>query len=183
MEKRNKHLKKKKKSIIVLVSFLFFLLIIALYFVIILVSPLNKTEFAQRINYCHNRGKINITVEGKKVYLDEIKIRRINKSANIDEKAAIDDGSFIFLSGKYGMDVYEIVLEKKDTYLDKNITVKFEKFNENNWNVNVFNIEIDIYEKNSELYANVDSTVSDIPVSTDNKVSKDGNVTIFSMKN
>ena len=141
---------KKKRNLIVLLSFLGVLLLICTYLTIITVPALKKTEFGQRINYCHNRGSIEFYVEGKKVAPEDIKLTREN-NGEIYEETLTDDDEFAFFSGKYGLDKYKFFVDKEVCERLKDVEVTFENFNDNWWYVNNFDIKIDITKKNGKI--------------------------------
>ncbi|MEE1003074.1 MAG: hypothetical protein U0L17_04970 [Acutalibacteraceae bacterium] len=166
---------KKKRNLIVLLSFLGVLLLICTYLTIITVPALKKTEFGQRINYCHNRGSIEFYVEGKKVAPEDIKLTREN-NGEIYEETLTDDDEFAFFSGKSGLDTYKFYVDKESSERLKDIEVTFENFNDNWWYVNNFDIKIDITKKNGkittkgECYLNGEKIIIDEEVKENDKL-------------
>ncbi len=143
-------MKKKNKNLIILLSFLGVLLLICTYLTFLTVPALKKTEFGQRINFCHNRGSIEFYVEGKKMAYDEIKVTR-EIDGEVEEKELTEDCEFTFFSGKQGLDTYKFYVDKEASDRLKDIEVTFTNFNENWWIVNNYDIKFDIVKKKGKI--------------------------------
>lgn len=142
---------KKTRNLVWLIAFLLILLLVCIYLTFITVPALKKTEFGQRINYCHNRGSIEFFVEGKKMTYEQIKISRVNPNGEVEEKDLTEDCEFAFYSGYYGIDTYKFFVDKEASERLKDIEITFVKFNENWWNVNNFDLVFDITKRDGKI--------------------------------
>ncbi len=133
-----------KKKVIVLILVL---VIISSYFFIINSSLTKNLEFAQRINYCHNSGKVMISIDGNSIDLSDVSIEKNKKETTKFNTS----GNFSFYKGVYGLDTYKFTIKKEISKLDKDLVLSFKKLNDNWWNVNFYKINLNISKNNNAL--------------------------------
>ena len=111
---------------------------------------MKQTSFGQMVNYCHNRGSIDFYVNSK--LMDPLEMEVVRKNGEfIDEKGLTEDGEFAFFSGKRGLDEYSFYVNKDMSDRYKDIKVTFTNFNDKWWNVNNFDIKINITKEKNKI--------------------------------
>lgn len=147
-----KKTKKRKKSYIILpiIAILIVVLSVA-YITLVTVPNLRRLEISQKLNYCHNKGFVQITVNEKTLGGQSITAERTTPDKNKEEQELDEIGGFTFLKGYKGVDTFKFVFDNKYSGLDKNIELILLKENEFNWNVNDFDIKLEFLKINGTL--------------------------------
>ena len=97
----------------------------------------------------HNRGAINLFVNGENINIDGTEIEWYTYT---DE---IKNGNFEFPDGMYGENLFEYKIPGYEY-----VTVKFGIFNTNWWHVNKYDVKISVTEKNDIIYVEAEEKVN-----------------------
>lgn len=118
-----------------------------------------NTDFTLRQFFAlyHNTGEINVTVDGKKLNLNNHELSYILDGDEISRTTTIHNGKFKCMQGRYGNNRFSLILPD---IISKDITIEFGHFNTNSWHKVDYKVNVDMNTSdNDTIIASIEQVV------------------------
>ena len=106
------------------------------------------SEIPSRLALYHNTGKINVTIDGEPIDLNDVEITYAG-DGNFIKSTKVSDGKFKFRKGLYGVNTFSFELPNDKV---NGVAVEFGHFNCNWWHVVNYDVNVDIVSNDDTTF-------------------------------